>query len=143
MKVCKIDGCENKHQAKGLCDKHYRRLLVNGSPHVVQQLRGISAMERFVAYVQKTSGCWLWTASLTSTGYGQMMVHGKKQKAHRVSWEIHHGPIPDGMCVCHACHNPRCVKPEHLYLGTQSDNVADMKASGRARGRYSKLKEIA
>ena len=62
-----------------------------------------------------------------------MNVSGKTMKAHRVSFEIHYGPIPNGMAVLHACDNTSCVNPIHLFLGTQADNVKDMVAKGRAR----------
>lgn len=79
--------------------------------------------------------CWLWTAALNEHGYGVMRPEGQRTgptaKAHRVSWEIAHGEIPDGLAVLHRCDNPPCVNPQHLFLGTQADNVTDMHAKGR------------
>ncbi|TWS25575.1 hypothetical protein FK530_22920 [Tsukamurella conjunctivitidis] len=77
------------------------------------------------------SECWEWTASRRPTGYGQMRRLGKNLKAHRVSWEIHNGPIPDGFVVMHTCDNPPCVNPKHLRIGSQFDNLADMRAKAR------------
>lgn len=82
------------------------------------------------------SGCWLWIGSVTSHGYGKMgrMLRDKKtimKAAHRFSWEHHHGPIRDGLCVLHKCDNTYCVNPDHLFLGTQADNVTDMHTKGR------------
>lgn len=79
------------------------------------------------------SGCWEWTASLIGRGYGQFKCaeDPKQQYAHRFSYLIHKGPVPVGKCVLHRCDNPRCVNPEHLFLGTHEDNSQDMKSKGR------------
>lgn len=75
--------------------------------------------------------CWLWTAQLRH-GYGLLWLPNKKQlKAHRISYEIHYGEIPDGSEVRHSCHNRTCVNPYHLSIGTKADNMRDMSAAGR------------
>lgn len=79
------------------------------------------------------SGCWLWDGAVSTNGYGRFKV-GKDRAvkyAHRMFYEAAHGAIPDGMSVCHKCDTPLCVNPAHLFLGTQPDNLADMRRKGR------------
>lgn len=73
-----------------------------------------------------------WGGKANSGGYGFLRVSGQPRQAHRHVWEECFGPIPEGMYVCHHCDNPPCVNPEHLFLGTQSDNMRDREAKGRA-----------
>ena len=77
------------------------------------------------------SGCWIWMAACYRSGYGEISFMGRARPAHRVSWIIHNGPIPDGLCVCHRCDVRQCVNPAHLFLGTKQDNTLDMHAKGR------------
>jgi hypothetical protein len=81
--------------------------------------------ERFWSKVDKTDGCWEWTGTLNGKGYGQIRINGRYVKAHRYSWILHNGNSIDGLLVCHKCDNTMCVRPEHLFLGTQSDNMRD------------------
>ena len=83
-------------------------------------------------FVEPNTGCWLWTAGINrEAGYGRLRVDGVRMVAHRYSWEMHVGPIPEGMRVLHRCDTPTCVNPGHLFLGTQADNVADSVQKGR------------
>jgi len=84
-------------------------------------------MDKFWSKVKKTNKCWWWSAAKDGCNYGRL---GNK-KAHRVSYEMHFGKIPKGIYVCHSCDNPSCVNPEHLFLGTQKQNMLDMVRKGR------------
>lgn len=88
----------------------------------------------FWSRVNKTDGCWIWTAAITGSGYGNALRDGRNVPAHRVAWELVNGPIPDGLYVCHKCdasYPPddssyrRCVRPDHLFLGTPTENMRD------------------
>lgn len=90
---------------------------------------------RFWSKVDKSGECWTWMAATAGPlGYGVIGITRERMVyAHRLSWEMANGPIPAGMYVLHHCDNPKCVRPEHLFLGTIKDNVADMDAKGRRR----------
>lgn len=86
--------------------------------------------QRFWKKVQKTNSCWLFTGGL-ARGYGHFSYEDKPIKAHRFSWIIHFGAIPKNKLVCHKCDIRNCVNPDHLFLGTQRDNIQDMIQKGR------------
>lgn len=103
-----------------------------------QKLKEVQS--RFWSKVNKLteSGCWEWTGSVNLPPvlpYGRFTLNGVV-KAHRVSWILEYGKIPDGLCVCHKCDNPRCVRPDHLFLGTHKDNQQDCLNKGRHVVKY-------
>lgn len=99
----------------------YKRTGYNGTPE-----------ERFLRHVNKTTTCWLWTGTKRGNGYGSFRGNmGLVVATHRFSYEKYIGLIPNGCHVLHTCDNPSCVKPEHLFLGTHTDNMRDMWKKGR------------
>lgn len=88
---------------------------------------------RFWSKVNKTKSCWLWEANKATNGYGMFKHDGKMRLAHRHSYEMNVGKIPDGLCVLHKCDVPACVNPDHLFLGSHKDNAKDKVAKGRHR----------
>ena len=144
MNICKIDGCNRKVAAHGHCESHARRVRLYGDPlHVKQaQLHGLTLEERFSAYtVEKKDGCWKWIGYLDPNGYGRLNIKNVPILAHRISYQLYRGGIPKGMSICHKCDNPFCVNPDHLFLGTQKDNMDDMINKGRDHKRGMKGSE--
>jgi hypothetical protein len=109
----------------------HRRVGAHFIPLFVTEARAAD----FWARVSKgdPEGCWLWTGQTDQRGYGLVTVSGKRFRAHRLAWELANGSSPGDMFVCHACDNPPCVNPAHLWLGTCRDNNHDMIAKGRHR----------
>ena len=102
----------------------------------------LSKQDRFWSKVEiiPFHSCWEWTASKSKAGYGRFSL-GRKlgvAKAHRISWSLSYGTIPEDLCVLHRCDNPGCVRPEHLFLGTIKDNVQDMISKNRGKGHFSR-----
>ena len=129
---CSVDGCDRGAPIVcSMCKMHYQRMQKRGTTDLLPR-RGPSATERLVAnLVRMPNGCLEWTGYTNPMGYGQIGVDGKLMLTHRLAWELANGPIPDGLCVCHACDRPPCADVTHLFLGTRADNDADRDAKGR------------
>lgn len=82
-------------------------------------------IHNFYDHVFLTTDCWLWTGAIDKNGYGISAIKQRKISAHRVSYLLHYGEIPPNLYVLHTCHNPSCVNPNHLKIGTQKDNIQD------------------
>ena len=136
MKNCRVDGCTNSagKNKNSYCYMHYNRIMKTGSPGPAGKLRsnGLSLEDklRFSGWDVNDNGCWLWNGTL-SHGYGLVSVDGGQLLTHRAAYETWVGPIPEGMYVCHECDTPRCMNPDHLFVGTNQDNLADMRSKRR------------
>jgi len=109
----------------------YQKFIADKPATALLRRKHLSVEERFWFSVEKGSSCWEWQAAKNSHGYGVIQANGKLCGAHRVSWELHNGPVPDGLSVLHHCDNRVCVRPDHLFVGTVVDNTNDMVAKGR------------
>ena len=137
MKICKLKNCDTKIHAKNMCEKHYRRILINGTLEtkrnpIIGTLEEKKELFLKKVEVKSKNDCWLWNKYKDLDGYGSVQMNGKPYKAHRASYELFTGIIPEGLLINHKCHNPSCVNPDHLYAGTAKENSRDMVMAGRS-----------
>lgn len=134
-KLCKIVDCDRPLRGRGLCGVHYMRLKRSGelNQHSVKPID--PPIVRFWNSVVKRASCWEWIG-YERHGYGCISVHGQEVPAHRFSFEIHKGPIRDGMFVDHQCRNSRCVNPAHLKAVTPKENNENLGLSKANRSGY-------
>ena len=118
-KKCSRPGCDRRHDSRGLCAKHRYEALRSGE---IQILPPRTPTDRFWQKVEKADGCWEWIGAKKNNGYGHLNIGGKTILAHRYSFYLANGPIPEGLMVDHMCHNRACVRPEHLRLVTMKQN---------------------
>lgn len=121
--TCTICG-ERPAMARKLCRPCYAKEWKKG---VIKTHMSISPEEAFMLRIDKTETCWVWRGTKNGYGYGTFLLPGsdKSLRAHRFSYELHNGPIPEGMVIMHTCDNPPCVNPDHLKIGTKLDNNRD------------------
>lgn len=125
-RICIVDGCEKREIAKGLCPKHYRDMAVYGvlNPGRKKDPFGTieERLERNISY-EPNSGCWLWSGAISNRSYGSIFYEGRMQKAHRVTWTLRNGPIPEGLELDHLCRTRSCCNPDHLEPVTREENL--------------------
>jgi len=133
MRVCSLDGCERKHMAKDLCNIHYQKRYRTGNPLTIHLLEDpIKRFNKKIKINEKT-GCHEWIGSKLPKGYGTFRLNTETAiRAHRFSYEYYKHKIPENMHCLHNCDNPSCVNPDHLFLGTNNDNVKDKMRKGRS-----------
>lgn len=130
-----IEGCDGAHYAKGICEKHYKRLRNTGTLQESEFGRGTLEVRFKKKFTPgNPDDCWLWRGATTGKGYGAIQEAGKGSKlllAHRVSFEVYKRPLLDGEYVLHSCDVRNCVNPNHLRAGTQSENIQEAFDKGR------------
>lgn len=134
--TCSVSPCETPSRRRGMCSKHYMQWRRTGDP--VKP----TWEQKFWRHVSKSEGCWNWTGQRDAKGYGKTSVGQELRRclAHRASYEIANGPIPEGLVIDHMCHNPSYVNPEHLRAVTQKQNTENRK--GAQRGSWTGVRGV-
>lgn len=122
--VCEVIDCDRAIVAKRLCGRHYQRLTIHGDATAGEPLRIVGDdRARFMAKVDQSGDCWLWTAHVNADGYGVFRFDGQMGGAHRFAWRLLVGEVPDGMELDHLCRVRHCVNPAHMEVVTHAENV--------------------
>lgn len=134
---CSLGDCDRKHYGRGYCQRHYTRVRTHGDPETVlsgHRFTEVDPGRRLAERSQVLDDCIVYLGGHAQrSGHRTMSYRGRLVGAHRVAYELAHGPIPAGKVVMHRCDNPPCIKPEHLILGTVADNNRDRDQKGRHR----------
>lgn len=128
-----MQGCPKAHYGNGYCRMHWERNAKHGDPRKVLELRGATDAERLAFWSKPDGECVVWKGGRGPRGYGLAYSSALGyMSAHRLSYIVNHGPIPDGLMVRHTCDNPPCIRAEHLMLGDNWENMRDMVERGRS-----------
>lgn len=133
---CSVEGCDNPPRPAGMCWKHYANKRRHGDPRPRPD-RTVNEVIDDWGWDVTEAGCWEWRGPKNTRGYGHLSVTRSgavNKQVHRLMYERHHGPIPEGHVIRHKCDNPPCSNPDHLETGTHADNSRDMVERGRHVG---------
>lgn len=142
--ICSILDCGAGVSNSGMCHRHAENRRRYGHAEPVRDWPVIARLLD-IGWDEDVRGCWIWRGARNEFGYGTISLRrrakgAESQRVHRLMWEMHNGPIPDGLVVRHRCDNPPCVNPDHLEVGTHEQNMQDMAERGRSiaysTGRY-------
>lgn len=130
--VCSVEGCSTVPVAKGWCPKHYYRVKkgISLTDKTVAEMDGKERIANNIK-INKKTGCWDWQGATVGNGYGLITFNYKSTRVHRLSYRLFVGLIDKGLYVLHKCDRPICCNPNHLFLGTQKDNMEDMRKKMR------------
>lgn len=129
--------CDKDAVGRGLCRRHYQQAWKDGNlPDYQSDVRGPHTVKKRLLSkykVNEATGCWEWTGQKKKDkfAYGLIWIGDRNYRAHRVSYEIHKGPIPEGLDILHSCDNPPCINPDHLSVGTRGENCQDAASRDR------------